>query len=126
MNSLFPECESTVKTVLLLASLPTLSTPQFLVPAIHAATTDAKDRLVIVLFSRAFAQRGTRWDDVQRLLAFVYGHASKVAQDMDKILLDVDVLLRGMGQDLPHIGDGVEMVFRIQGGEQTSGLLVVV
>lgn len=39
--------------------------------------------------------RTAHWDDVQRLLTFVYVQATKVAQDIGNILLDIDVLLQG-------------------------------
>lgn len=45
--------------------------------------------------------RTAHWDDVQRLLTFVYVQATKVAQDMGKILLDVNVLLKGTADAFP-------------------------
>ncbi|KAI8989700.1 Nucleotidylyl transferase [Trametes punicea] len=46
--------------------------------------------------------RTANWDDVQRLLTFVYVQATKVAQDMGNILLDIDVLLRGTAEPFPE------------------------
>ncbi|KAF9021186.1 Nucleotidylyl transferase [Hymenopellis radicata] len=114
MCSPFPDGRS-VRTALLLATVPTLSSPHFLAPAIIAAATEAQNRLVIVLFSRLFNDRGSRWDDVHDLLSFVYVQATKVAQDLGKILLNVDVVLRGMHASVPEIEDGVDKVFRVRG-----------
>ncbi len=119
MCSPFPPGRS-VKTALLLATVPTLSSPHFLAPAIIAAATEAQNRLVIVLFSRLFNDRGSRWDDVHDLLSFVYVQATKVAQDLGKILLHVDVVLRGMHASVPDIEDGVDKVFRVRGGKRSE------
>ena len=65
--------------------------------------------------------RAGMWDDVQRLLTYVYVQATKVAQDMDKVLLDVDVLLKGFDEDLSsEVAMGMEVVFRVQGGMCSS------
>lgn len=34
------------------------------------------------------------WDDVQRLLTYVYVQATKVAQELNRVLADVDILLK--------------------------------
>ena len=58
------------------------------------------------------------WDDVQRLLTYVYVTATRVAQALDRILLDVDVLLKGLDDELPEgFGKDMQIVFRIQGGK---------
>lgn len=65
--------------------------------AIRNATRSTKDRLVIILHSPAFSNGGApkaNWFEIQRLLAWTYVESTAVAQDMDKILLDTDVLLR--------------------------------
>ncbi|KAJ3993588.1 hypothetical protein F5050DRAFT_1714370 [Lentinula boryana] len=110
-------------SVLLLASLPSLSTPHFLAPVIVSAANAASGRLCVVLFSRLFdpdAISHTRnWDNVQRLLTYIYVQATKTAQDMDNPLLQVDVLLKGMSmqETLPEdIGEGCEVVYRVSGG----------
>ncbi|THH13863.1 hypothetical protein EW146_g6401 [Bondarzewia mesenterica] len=57
-----------------------------------------------------------RWDDIQRLLTYVYVQATKVAQDMDKVLLEVDVLLKGFDENLHEgFGHDMEIAFRIDG-----------
>ncbi|KAN0123903.1 Nucleotidylyl transferase [Russula decolorans] len=56
------------------------------------------------------------WDDVQRLLTYVYVQATAVAQELDKVLLQVDVLLRGFDEDLcEDFGKDFEVVIRIEG-----------
>jgi len=133
----YPTSSETVDNALLLASLSTLSVPLVLSPAITRAATATRSRLVIILFSRFFnrspgatdvndhhvdlpASHGishTRhWDAVHQLLMFVYMHAFKTAQEMDKVLMDVDVLLRGLDEDIPEeLGNGMDVVFRVSG-----------
>lgn len=56
------------------------------------------------------------WDDVQRLLTYVYVQTTAVAQELDKILLQVDVLLRGFDEDLSEdFGKDFDVVIRIEG-----------
>ncbi|KAH9857167.1 Nucleotidylyl transferase [Lenzites betulinus] len=59
--------------------------------------------------------RTAHWDDVQRLLTFVYVQATKVAQDMGNILLDIDVLLRAPTDDAfpARIVDEAERIFSV-------------
>ncbi|KAK0500235.1 hypothetical protein EDD18DRAFT_1349092 [Armillaria luteobubalina] len=118
---------STVPNALLLASLSDLSTPHFLSPAIITAATSAQKRLVIALYSALFTSPSgdvtessvshtERWDAIQRLLTFVYVQATKVAQEMDKVLLEVDVLLKGANDGIPELAAETDAVFRVRGG----------
>lgn len=137
MNNLqdFPTSPELVDRALLLATIPNLSTPQFLAPAIiHAASTTRK-RLVIVLFSRFFNKEAPyshldqgylasqavshteTWKLVQEILSYVYVQSTRVAQDLGKVLMDIDVLLKGTNEDVDEsIGTGVDIVFRVGGG----------
>jgi len=135
-SSPFPTSPESVDNGVLLATIPNLSTPHFLDSVVTAAAIQTRHRLVIVLFSRHFNTshrlRGgidsvlgdaqtlshtDTWDSVQRILTFVYVHATKAAQALDKVLMDVDVLLKGLDEDLdPHLGDGMDIVFRVSGG----------
>ncbi|EJF66098.1 Nucleotidylyl transferase [Dichomitus squalens LYAD-421 SS1] len=45
--------------------------------------------------------RTAHFEDVQRLLTFVYVQATKIAQDLDRVLLDVDVYLKGPADAFP-------------------------
>lgn len=138
MSSPFPTAgPETVDHALLLATLPSLATPYFLSPIITAAVSATRQRLIIILFSRFFNASSLfnshqrivhtdpeRWNEVQRLLTHVYVQATKVAQEFDKILLEVDVLLKGMDEDVPgDLGSGLDIVFRVNGGTSTSSLL---
>jgi len=136
-NAAFPS--SQIDTAILLATLPNLSTPHFLGPVIASATTNTRKRLIIVLFSRHFnvhypkkfkktqitltfpenqaLSRTKSWDAVQRILTFTYVQATKVAQEMNKVQMDVDVLIIGLNEDLnEHLGKGVDICFRVSGG----------
>jgi pantetheine-phosphate adenylyltransferase len=101
-----------------------LTTPHFLTPAVSAAAASTADSLTILLFSKSFNSEIShtgQWNQVQRLLTFVYVQATKVAQDMDNILMEVDVLLRGNDAHInEEVGLGVHLIFRILGGEQYS------
>lgn len=56
-------------------------------------------------------------------MTYVYVQATKVAQDLDKVLLDVDILLKGLDEDLgEEVGQGMDVVYRVSGG--TSHLRV--
>lgn len=82
---------------ILLANLSSPSDYHVLESAIWSATRSTKDRLVIILYSPVFSdQQDVRgnWFEIQRLLTWTYIESTAVAQDMDKILLDTDVLLR--------------------------------
>ncbi|EGN95506.1 hypothetical protein SERLA73DRAFT_186547 [Serpula lacrymans var. lacrymans S7.3] len=124
-----------IKKSLLIATLPSLDAPHFLAPVIASAATVTSQRLVIVLLSPAFdlhrvvnrketkdteqaleISRTEKWDAVQRLLTFVYVQATKVAQDLGKVLMDIDVLLHDPKDTLPgHVADRVDVVFRVEG-----------
>lgn len=105
---------------LLLATLHNLDVPHFLTPAIVAATTSAQYRLVVVLFSPLFDTHIGEWTQLQSLLTFIYVQATKVAQDLNKPLLDVDVLLRGMYDAVPDIQ--ADSLYRVQGGMLSAPL----
>ncbi|PPQ91402.1 hypothetical protein CVT25_014290 [Psilocybe cyanescens] len=123
-----------VDDAILLATLPNLSTPLFLAPVITWATTHTKNRLIIVLFSRHFnvhypekkdyltfsenqaLSRTESWDAVQRILTFTYVQATKAAQEMNKVFMDIDVLLRGLNQDFDlDSGLKLDICFRVSG-----------
>lgn len=82
---------------ILIANLPSPSDYHVLESAIRNATRSTKDRLVIILHSPAFANQEVPragWFEIQRLLTWTYVESTAVAQDMDKVLLDTDLLLR--------------------------------
>jgi len=84
-------------TSILIANLPSPSDYHVLESAIRNATRSTKDRLFIILHSLAFANQEipqANWFEIQRLLTWTYVESTAVAQDMDKVLLDTDILLR--------------------------------
>lgn len=121
-----------VNNALLLATLPNLFVPHFLTQVIAGATTQTRNRLVIVFFSRHFNTRLAHsltfpeiqglshtksWDAVQRILTFTYVQATKVAWEANKIQMQVDVLLKGLNEDLDQdLGKDMDIVFRVSGG----------
>jgi len=87
--------------------------------AIKAATEQTTERLLIILFCGVFNEdrhlnHSAVWDEVQGLLTFVYVEATRVAQDADRILMDVNVLLRGLDKEVNiREEDGWQHVFTI-------------
>ncbi|RPD66404.1 Nucleotidylyl transferase [Lentinus tigrinus ALCF2SS1-7] len=113
------------RTVLLTTVHNIHDTPNFLASPVSTAARKTTEALGIVILSPFFnppaepdgsattaeerpnanapgISRTAYWDDLQRLLTFVYVQATKVAQDMGKILLDVDVLLKGTTEPFPE------------------------
>jgi pantetheine-phosphate adenylyltransferase len=86
--------------------------PHRLAAPIAAAATSTVQQLRIVLISPIFdpeniechsAAIGTkRWDVVQSTLTYVYVQATKVAQETGRILMDVDVLLKGERESISN------------------------
>ncbi|KAF8077699.1 hypothetical protein FPV67DRAFT_8770 [Lyophyllum atratum] len=124
----FPSSD-TAERALLLATIPSLELPYFLAPIIATAATTVRDHLTIVLFSRLFndpcsssnagfrgISRTDHFDDVLHLLTYVYVQATSVAQSLDKVLMEIDVLLLGIDHDVPcDLGKGINVLFRVAG-----------
>jgi hypothetical protein len=114
---------SGIKRTVLLAHLQDIDVPHYLGPAIVSVTTATAEALVIVLVSQLFhtsestSNRVQQWDRVQSLLTYVYVKATKAAQDLGKVLLDISVVLKDPSQSFPNsFWNGMDMCFRIQGG----------
>lgn len=89
--------DNVYSTCVIIANLSSSVDYHVLESAIRNATRSTKDRLVIILHSPAFGnQEDSRanWFEVQKLLTWTYVESTAVAQDMDKVLLGTDVLLR--------------------------------
>lgn len=87
------------KSILILRLDDLQSSHKFSKP-IGIASGSTTDRLLIVIFCELFNKdkglsHTQTWNGVQRLLTFVYVEATRVAQQADRILMDVDVLLCG-------------------------------
>ncbi|KAG1756429.1 uncharacterized protein EDB91DRAFT_1325482 [Suillus paluster] len=109
---------SGIKHTVLFAHLQDLETPHYLGPPITSVAAVTTEALVIVLFSQLFrtADSMEQWDDVQKLLTYVYVKATKAAQDLGKVLLDISVVLKDPSESFPNdFGNDVDMCFRIQG-----------
>ena len=96
--------------------------------AIKTATEQTSERLLIILICDALNEdrhlnNVAAWDDVQGLLTFVYVEATRVAQDADRILMDVNVLLRGLDKDITiDQEEGWQHVFVFNEGMQLTPL----
>lgn len=90
--------------------------------AIKLATEQTSERLLIILFCDVINEdrhlnHSASWDEVQGLLTFVYVEATRVAQDADRILMDVSVLLRGLEKEVNiREEDGWQHVFALKEG----------
>ncbi|KAJ6502408.1 hypothetical protein C8R45DRAFT_895810 [Mycena sanguinolenta] len=102
------------------ANLPSLSVPHFLATTIVHAAQRTRSHLLIVLladfFDPAHALSHTAvWSDVQQLLTFVYVHATKVAHELNRVLMNIDVLFHGPNDRLPEPFVAPERLFRVDG-----------
>lgn len=103
------------RTILVITSIPDFRSPSFLSPVIVKAATEAQTRLIILLISAAFEDYDAGWEDVQALLTFVYLQATEAAHNMDNILLDVNVLLRGSVGAL-NWDEKIDVIFLLEKG----------
>ncbi|KDQ60922.1 hypothetical protein JAAARDRAFT_173289 [Jaapia argillacea MUCL 33604] len=117
-----PPREDFVDHALLAASLEDLKTPHQLSPVISALARAAKSKLTIILFSPLFGSSDAgishteEWHDVQRLLTYVYVQATKISRELDKLLMSVDVLLKGFHDKVgEEVGKGAERLYRVAG-----------
>ncbi|KAJ8454796.1 hypothetical protein ONZ51_g12823 [Trametes cubensis] len=141
VDAAVPDAATAVRHTLLLTTVHNLhDTPNFLASPVSTAARRTTESLRIVILSPFFnppnespssppdadageaqgvnhahapgISRTAHWDDVQRLLTFVYVQATKVAQDIGNILLDIDVLLRGTVEPFPeHVVQQAERIF---------------
>jgi len=112
------------------AHLPEIDAPHHLGSPISSVVALTNESLVIVLLSQQFRlpqantlqkqeqcfDRIDHWDDIQRLLTYVYVKATKAAQDLGKILLDVSVVLKDPSEitnDFPHC---IDLCIWVHGG----------
>ncbi|OAX41984.1 Nucleotidylyl transferase [Rhizopogon vinicolor AM-OR11-026] len=126
-----------IKRAVLFAHLPDLEPPHHLGSPISSVVALTRESLVIVFLSHLFRlpqtadscsdtsqgqqqqlslNRVHQWDDVQRLLTYVYVKATKAAQDLGKVLLDISIVLKDVSEDFStDFGNGMDMCFRIHG-----------
>ncbi|TDL27410.1 Nucleotidylyl transferase [Rickenella mellea] len=77
-----------------------LRIPYELIPVIKVSLLHTTERILVLVFCKIFnddqnVSHTGSWDDIQRLLTFIHVEATRIAQENDRILLQVDVLLRG-------------------------------
>lgn len=110
-----------VDNTLLISPLETLSSsPHFLSSPISFAASKTLKHLRIVLVSGLFdspskggVSRTEKWDEVQRLLTYVYVQATKVAQELGRVLMDIDVLLQAKSEPLEEdLVSDAQRIFR--------------
>jgi len=113
------------RRAVLFATLDNLSVPQHLAGVISSVTQWTQERLVIVLASPLFDEpkpghnsnpipHSENWKEVQGLLTFVYVQATNVAQQQGKVLMEVDVLLKGVDEALPDdTANGFDTLYRL-------------
>jgi pantetheine-phosphate adenylyltransferase len=72
-------------------------------PWIDLAATQTSERLLVFLVSPLFESVNEeeeddtfQWKDLERLLSFVYTRASKVAIKLDRVLMNIDVVLHSV------------------------------
>jgi hypothetical protein len=118
---------------ILLATLDDFSIPHHLAGVIGSAAQWTHKRLVILFLSKLFDKPSSTseselevshtqtWNEVQSLLTFVYVQATRVAQRLDRVLMEVDVLLKGIDEPLPdNLADGVDILYCVQYGRQSK------
>ncbi|KAL5533106.1 hypothetical protein ACEPAF_4882 [Sanghuangporus sanghuang] len=97
-------------------------------PAVASATERTTERLLIVIFSELFNKDSKLsytgcWNDLQSILASVYVESTYVSHREDRVLMDVDVLLRGFDSEvLLDRNDRWEGIFRLDGDSTTYPL----
>ncbi|TFY67042.1 hypothetical protein EVJ58_g1878 [Rhodofomes roseus] len=114
--SVHPELDTVRRAALIARIYDLRQPPTYLSAPISAVARHTTENLRIILFSPFFDQEAQppsnerdadsgdqakygfsptgHWDDVQKLLTYVYVQATKVAQDMNRVLMDIDVLLK--------------------------------
>lgn len=125
-----PEDIEEARKAVLLARVENIDQPPHTLSSpIAIAASKTTQQLRIVLISPSFdkenaespsAAVGTkRWDAVQRTLTYVYVQAMKVAQEMDRILMDVDVLLKGERETISEqVTADAEVIYRSEWATQ--------
>jgi hypothetical protein len=124
---------SEIQRSVLVAGLDDLSVPHHLSGAIGSAARCTHKHLTILFVSKLFgnphltaeaeSDKGyishTRtWNEIQNLLTFTYVQATKVAQELGRVLLEIDVLLKGVDETLPDdFADNVDCLYHVYHGK---------
>lgn len=123
-----PNHDNEAQRAVLFAVLSDLSIPHHLAGVIGSVARLTRKRLIIILVSPLFNEHRSScdtnsvshsqsWQEIQSLLTFVYVQATNVAQQLDNILMEIDVLLKGVGEALPDgTIDEFDTVYRVHCG----------
>ena len=128
-----------VQKSILLATLNDLSIPHHLADVIASAAQWTHKRLIIIFVSELFDKKPSpvsalgseepsishvqKWNEIQSLLTFVYVQATSMAQRLNRVLLEVDVLLKGINEPLPdNLADGVDILYHVHHGQFENAL----
>jgi hypothetical protein len=123
-----------VQKSVLFATLDDLSIPHHLANAIASAAQWTHKRLIIIFVSKLFGKKPglvsalgsedpsishtQKWNEIQSLLTFVYVQATSTAQRLNRVLMEVDVLLKGIDEPMPdNLADGVDILYRVHHGQ---------
>lgn len=87
-----------VDKAILILSIRDVGDISVISPLITKAATRTRTRLLIAIFSPFFddAPGSSSWDAVQKLLTHAYVQATTISQKHNKVLMSVDVILRGV------------------------------
>ncbi|TRM62564.1 hypothetical protein BD626DRAFT_569714 [Schizophyllum amplum] len=96
---------NSVERALLLCSIVSLDLPEYLPPPSPLALAPPECAI----------SHTSHWDDVQKLLTRVYVSATKAAQELKKVLMDVDVVFKGLNEGFPSLDNTYDTVYRIAG-----------
>jgi hypothetical protein len=124
------EFESKYDRAILIITLPSwshLNSPRYLRGPIATAARRTRKRLLIVVLSDLFDEprlgglsQTNSWQDVQQFLTFTYVEATRVAQELDNVLLSVDVALHAFNPERTslsrHDNAPWDTLFRLEGG----------
>ena len=105
-----------VDKAILFLNIPNIEDLSVISSPITVAATRTRTRLLITIFCTFFdvaASGSNSWYAVQKLLTHAYVHATTVSQKRNKMLMNVDVLLRGVQSPAreENIIDDWNMVF---------------
>lgn len=109
---------------ILVAVIPNLSDSHYLTGPVSEAASLTTDHLLVLLLSPEFScessnqySRTSNWHVVQQLLTHNYVSATKAAQDHDRMLMQIDIILRSPMEIEDHLGHGFDVMFTISNGK---------
>ena len=88
------------KSTIIAFKLNNLRLSKFLYSVVEDVVRCTSERVIVIVYSALFEDDArfshtAHWEEVQSLLTAVYAWAARIGQEQGKILLQVDVLLKG-------------------------------